>query len=324
MPRRLYPRSLLLVVAPVLLLLAAMTFVFYDLHWRQTSRKMSQSVAGEIAYILEARTLNTAISEKAIFDQALRTMRIQSEFRPGESLPPNPKRSLFTALDDTLSQELSVSLSQPFWYDISGYDKRVEIRVAVEGGVMAFGVDRDRTFSTTGHMFLFWALGASIVLIALSLAFLRNHVRSVLDLAAAAKAFGRGRDVPGFRPYGATEVREAARAVIDMRGRLNAAAEQRTAVLAGVSHDLRTPITRLKLQLAMAEDSKDVDDMRRDLDEMSALLDEYLSFARGEEAETTQTIELDALVRNIADAQSGSKIVVMTSPRVEIEGRPLA
>ncbi|MEO0982409.1 MAG: ATP-binding protein [Pseudomonadota bacterium] len=326
MPRGLYPRSILIAIVPVILLLAAVTYVFYDSHWRQTSRKLSQGVASEIAFVLELRR-DTAVADGVLQDLALTTLKLDFEFDAGGQLPPVQRRSFFTPLDDTLRQELSVRLDQPFWYDISGFDDQIEIRVMVEDGVLIFAADRDRTFSTTGHIFIFWVIGATIILIFLALGFLRNQMRSILQLAAAAKAFGRGREAPGFRPSGATEIREAARAVLDMKAKLTAAAEQRTAMLAGVSHDLRTPLTRLKLQFAMMDEDDDVRAARRDLNDMEAMLDEYLAFARGEEAENPETVNLGALtaeVAEVAEPVEPARLRVVAKPDVRIEGRPLA
>ncbi len=323
MPRGLYPRSILIAIVPVVLLLAAASYVFYDLHWRQTSRKLSQGVASDIAYILALRA-DGRLPNAAISDLAEQHHRLQVDFQPGAELPTVQRKSIFSALDDTLSQELQASLDAPYWYDISGYGDTVEIRVAAEGGVVAFTALRDRTFSTTGHMFIFWVLGVTLILVMLAIGFLRNQVRSILRLAEAVKAFGRGRDAPDFRPSGAREVRETARAVLDMKDRLTAAAEQRTAMLAGVSHDLRTPLTRLKLQLAMMGDGEDVQAARRDLDDMSAMLDEYLAFARGDELEPVTNLDVSELLQDISTREARSGLTVVADGPASIPGRPLA
>lgn len=322
-PHGLYPRSLLIAVLPVILLLIAVTYVFYDSHWRQTSRKLSQGMASDIAYILaeyKARPDDLA----SIQDRADRLMLLKFEFLPARALPPEQRRSPFTPLDNILVQELSVRLDQPFWFDISGYDGVVEIEVAVDGGVMQFMAERDRTFSTTGHIFIVWVIGASILLVLMSVAFLRNQIRSILRLTEAAKAFGRGQDLPEFKPSGATEIREAARAVMDMKARLTSFTEQRTLMLAGVSHDLRTPLTRLKLQLAMLGDSEDILAARADLDDMEMMLGEYLSFASGGEGEQTHPLRLDTMLAELATAAGETVHLPGDLPEITLTARPMA
>lgn len=321
MPRGLYPRSVLIAVVPVILLLAASTYVFYDSHWRQTSRKLSQGIASALAFIIQD-VEQTPERRREIGDLAEEHLLIDFELDPEGTLPDRQPTWLFTPLDTILRNELDAHLDRPFWFDRAG-PGHVEIRVQGSLGVYRFLVERDRTFSTTGHIFVVWVILSTLVLIMLSLGFLRNQVRSILNLADAAKAYGRGEDVGDFRPSGATEVREAARAVIDMKRRLTAFAEQRTALLAGVSHDLRTPLTRLKLQLAMLEETPDVRAARQDLDEMAAMLDEYLAFARGEEVETREPVTLDALLREAA-GHHAAVTVHEPLPTVELLARPLA
>ena len=294
-PRGLYPRSVLMVILPVVLLLSAVTYIFYDSHWRHTSRKLSQTMASEIEFMVGLRARYPDQFDMLRRD-AREAMQLDVTVLPNAELPTEQKDLFFSALDEILSRELEVSLDEAFWFDISGYGETVEIRVQDGPDVLRFIAERDRTFSTTGHIFIVWVIGASGILIALALGFLRNQVKSILKLSEAAKAYGRGRDAGDYRPSGATEVRDAARAVMDMRTRLTAFAEERTTMLAGISHDLRTPLTRLKLQLAMMENSPEIEDARQDLKEMSVMLDEYLAFASGKEGEQPVEFRFDELV----------------------------
>ena len=319
-PRGLYPRSVLMVVLPVILLLTAVTYIFYDSHWRHTSRKLSQTMASEIEFMVSLRDRYPDQFD-ALRADARDAMQLDVTVLPDTSLPTEQKRLFFTALDEILSRELDVSLDQPFWFDISGYGETVEIRVQDGPDVLSFLAERDRTFSTTGHIFIVWVIGATGILVALALGFLRNQVRSILRLTEAAKAYGRGRDSHDYRPSGATEIRDAARAVMDMRTRLTTFAEERTTMLAGISHDLRTPLTRLKLQLAMMEPSPDIEDARRDLAEMSAMLDEYLAFASGKEGEQAVDFRFDTLVREVV-ASLGNKATIRRADEIELIGRP--
>ena len=321
LPHGLYPRSVLIAVLPVILLLGAVTYVFYDSHWRQTSRKMSQGVASSITYILADLAADPARLGE-IQDKARDHLRMGIRFEPGGTLPDETAGGRFTSLDDILANELSVRIDEPFWFDLSA-PSVVDIQVATMGGVLHITTDKDRTFSTTGHIFIVWVILSTLVLVMLALGFLRNQVRSILKLTDMAKAFGRGQDVADPRPSGATEIRDAARAVLEMRRRLTAFAEQRTQMLAGVSHDLRTPLTRLKLQLAMLDPTDDIAAARRDLDEMEAMLDEYLAFARQEEVEGPQTLSLDGMVRDTAN-RSRVAVDLGSVESVRVEARPLA
>lgn len=309
-----------MVVLPVILLLTAVTYIFYDSHWRHTSRKLSQTISSEIEFMIALRHQYPDEFD-SIREDARRAMQMDVTVLEDTQLPTEQKQLFFTALDDILSRELDVSLEQPYWFDISGYGATVEIQVQDGPDVLRIMAERDRTFSTTGHIFIVWVIGATGILIALALGFLRNQVRSILKLTEAAKSYGRGRDVENFRPAGATEIRDAARAVMDMRTRLTTFAEERTTMLAGISHDLRTPLTRLKLQLAMMEDSEDIRAAKADLTEMSAMLEEYLAFASGKEGEQPETLRFDTLVRDVASGLEG-EITLRRMDSVEIIARP--
>ena len=280
-------------------------------------------MASDIAYIVaEYETQPETLG--AIRQRASDLMRLEIEFRYDAALPTEQKRTFFTPLDDILTQELSVRIDKPFWFDISGFEGAVIIEVALGEDVMRFIAQRDRTFSTTGHIFIVWVIGATILLILLAVGFLRNQIRSILRLTEAAKAFGRGQDAPDYRPSGATEIREAARAVLDMKARLTSFAQQRTAMLAGVSHDLRTPLTRLKLQFAMLDESEDVRAARADLDDMEMMLDEYLAFASGEEGESAQPLQLDMLLKSMAHIKNGDASLPDALPGITVSARPMA
>ena len=303
-PRGLYPRSVLMVVLPVILLLSAVTYIFYDSHWRHTSRKLSQTMSSEIEFMVGLRQQYPEEFDR-LRASARDAMQLEVTVLENAELPTEQTDLFFTALDEILSRELDVSLDQPYWFDISGYGETVEIQVQDGPDVLQFMAERDRTFSTTGHIFIVWVIGATGILIALALGFLRNQVRSILKLTEAAKAYGRGRDDQNYRPSGATEIRDAARAVMDMRTRLTTFAEERTTMLAGISHDLRTPLTRLKLQLALMEETDEIRAAKADLAEMSAMLEEYLAFASGKEGEQSVSFRFDRMVEQVAASLEG-------------------
>lgn len=305
---------MLIIITPMVLLQLMVTYVFFERHYQLVTRRLSESVAGEIAMILSRHDpAQPAASLAALAADARDTMGLDISFQNGESLPPDISPGFFNVLQTVVDAQLKEQITYPYWFDTSSIASTVDIRVALDEGVMRVLVRRSRVLATNWHIFLVWMVLSSIVLLTIALLFLRNQTRSIVRLAHAAEAFGRGRDVPDFRPTGALEVRAAARALIDMRNRLARHVDQRTDMLAGISHDLRTPLTRIRLQLALIEQSPDVEAMKGDLDEMDYMLDEYLAFARGEGTEEVEPIDIVALIKEIAaDTERRGRIISVT------------
>lgn len=302
-PKGLFARTLLIIVMPVALMQIAVAWSFFEEHWETVTSRLSEGVAGDIAMM-------TALYEQSggdldafdrLSDTAYETMRLSVDFRPAETLPTSRRSSFFRTLDRTLNSALADQITNDFWFDTTRYPSYVDVRVEVDDGVLRFIALRERVFATTGHIFLLWIIGASTLLTAVSVVFIRNQVKPIRRLADAAEQFGRGQDVAHFRPAGATEVRQAAHAFLEMRARIKRHLEQRTAILAGVSHDLRTPLTRLKLQLALMPASPERDDAKSDIDAMEEMLDEYLDFARGQLVEATESHDLGQLAAQVVE-----------------------
>ncbi len=299
-PKSLYGRTLLIVVLPIFLMQTVITYVFFNRHWEEVTGSLSESVAGDIDLILDLWMESETDEERSkVADRAREQLDITIRFQPDWAIPVQDDGSIFEPLNRTLEAKLSERLEQPYWYSTTAWRGYVEIRVQMDGGYMVFLPRRDRVFATNGHIFILWLVGATLLLGYVALTFLRNQVRSILRLAEAAEDFGRGRDRPDYKPSGATEVRQAGRAFIAMRQRIKRYMTQRTDMLAGVSHDLRTPLTRMKLALAMM-DGGDAKDLRNDVDEMEGMLDDYLSFARNQTTDDTEPVDLHDLVREIA------------------------
>jgi len=300
-PRGLLGRSFLIIVLPVLLTQALMTWYFFDRHWDFISRRLASVTAGEIAMLLDTHEAGQGnVSWEDLAPVAARDMRLQIAFTPGASLPSVQPRSAFSLLDDTLHRELGQRLERPFWFDLKSRPEFVEIRVAVDDGVLQVMARQDRVFVTNGHIFLAYLIFSGALLLGVAFLFLRNQVRPISRLATAAENFGKGIDEPDFKPAGAREVRRAALAFIQMRDRIYRHIHQRTEMLAGVSHDLRTPLTRMKLELALmdAEDSS-VEALKSDVEEMIRMLEEYLEFARGQRSETATPTNLNELLDHV-------------------------
>jgi two-component system osmolarity sensor histidine kinase EnvZ len=239
--------------------------------------------------------------------------------------PPGPK-PFFSLLDQALSVELRKQIGRPFWIDTVGRSALVEIRIQLDGAVMRIFARRSAAYASNSEIFLLWMVGTSTVLLIVAIAFLRNQIKPILRLADAAESFGKGREVPNFRPRGAREVRRAAAAFIEMKTRIERAIEQRTAMLAGVSHDLRTVLTRFKLELALIDSNPEVEAMKKDVDEMARMLEAYLAFARGDLGETAEPTDMAAFLEELrtdAERNGHRATVVFYGPPI-VTVRPAA
>lgn len=300
MPRRLFARSLIIIVTPVVLTQIIVTYIFFERHWDTVTARLSESVAGDIAMLIDTYETFPAITDiEQLQGVALRTTGLTVAMHRNDHLPSNVRQSTFPIIDRTLQRELESKLDADFWFDTTRYEKYVDIRVQIGDDVMRVLAPIDRVIATNGHIFLLWMIGTSFVLLSVAIIYLRNQVRPIQRLAVAAINFGKGHDINQFKPTGATEVRHAAEAFIEMRGRIKKYIEQRTMLLAGVSHDLKTPITRMKLELEMMGDAESILALRSDLSEMEHMLDEYLTFARGQGSEAASHIRLGDLAEEI-------------------------
>ncbi|MFO7481312.1 ATP-binding protein [Oceanibaculum nanhaiense] len=326
LPRSLFGRSLMIIVTPMILVQVISTYVFYDRHWDLITRRLSGAVAGELAFVVELLAEEPSIEgDEPIFDMSRRHFWAELTYRPGDILP-NETIVPSGLLEEKLTRELNQRLSFPHRLDARSIERHVKISVQLPNGVLDFVTTRDRLFSSTTYVFLMWMVGSSLILFAVAVVFMRNQIRPIRRLAAAADSFGKGSDAPGFKPEGAAEVRLAASAFIRMRDRIQRQISQRTEMLAGVSHDLRTPLTRMRLQLAMMAGGEDAEALRQDIAEMEQMLEGYLAFARGEGTEQAQPIDLARLLREVTnDARhSGRRIVLRAEEPLTVTLRPNA
>jgi two-component system, OmpR family, osmolarity sensor histidine kinase EnvZ len=326
-PKGLFARSLLIIVLPVAIMQMVVTYLFFDLHWEQVSRRLSEGAAGDVAMVTRQYVADpTPKALTKIAETARADLRLSVALQADAKLPVAARKAAIPAFDRTLQRAMEGSISQKFWFDTTRYPDYVDIRVEVPGGVLRFLAYRDRVFASTGGIFILWLAGASILLATVSVLFIRNQVRPMERLADAAERFGRGENVE-LKPAGSLEVRRATSSFLQMRGRIGRHLEQRTNLLAGVSHDLRTPLTRLKLQLAMMPASPDIDDARKDIIEMEGMLEEYLAFAQGQWGEEPEAMDLGTLAREIIGdaARAGNEIAHDSlAESLPITGRPIA
>ncbi len=328
LPEGLYKRAMIIVIAPILLLMTIMTGIFLERHWEQVTKTLSKSLAREISFIValydagDKSPQALKALERLANDKLAIGLRIE-----GGTLPPPRPRPWFSILHYRLSKYIARYVpGRPFWLDTIGQTGYVDIRIQVDEGVIfRFLTPQGRAYASSTHIFLLWMGGVSLVLLGVAVIFLHKQIKPILRLAEAAQAFGKGREVPDFEPRGAAEIRAAARAFINMKRRIERHVEQRTAMLAGVSHDLRTILTRFRLELSMLEgDEATLKAMREDVEEMQRMLEGYLAFVRGAEAEATEETEICTLLRQVAeDLRHGDKTLeVVCAPPMMVAVRP--
>ncbi len=322
MPKGLYPRALVIVIAPVVLLQSVIAYVFMERHWQTVTQRLSSAVSADIATMIDVYESYPQDADASVLARiAADRLGMDLDIIPDTDLPPPGPRPFFSLLDSALSAELAQQVARPFWLDTVGRSSLIEIRIKLGKNVMRILTRRNAAYASNSHIFLVWMLGTSLILLTIAVLFLRNQIRPILRLADAAEAFGKGRDAE-FRPRGAREVRRAGNAFIEMKRRVERAVGERTTMLNGVSHDLRTILTRFKLSLALLERSSEIDALEKDVDEMSRMLEDYLAFARGDAGEAAVETDIRALMEELkSDAERQghqTELTVVGDPLVVI------
>lgn len=305
LPRTLLGRSLLIILVPLVLLQAVALYFFYGSHLDVISRRLSGAVAGELAFVVDQLARQPDLAARLVL---LRTAReklgMELRFEPGAALADTPRRDMLGPWDDDLANALRDRTRLPFTMNWDTGDRTVAVRLQLPDGVLNVQVARKRFYTTMLPLFVLWLVGTALILFIIAALFMRNQVRALRRLADAAEAFGMGRDEGPIRPEGATEVRQAATAFNRMQERLRRFLVQRTDMLAGVSHDLRTPLTRMRLALAMLPQTdatkQDIAEMTADVQEMERMITGYLAFARGEGSEAVEMTDLSVLLEDVA------------------------
>jgi two-component system osmolarity sensor histidine kinase EnvZ len=328
MPKGLYARALLIIIAPMVILQSVVAFVFMERHWNVVTQRLSASVVQDIAALIDIyRGYPQDADQAQIRRIAQQRLGLVVDFLPLSEMPPPGPKPFFSLLDQALAEELRKQIGRPYWMDTVGKSALLEIRVQLDNNVMRVFARRSAAYVSNSEIFLLWMVGTSTVLLTVAIIFLRNQIKPILRLADAAESFGKGREVPNFRPRGAREVRRAAAAFIEMKTRIERAIEQRTAMLAGVSHDLRTVLTRFKLELALIKKkTPEVEAMQKDIDEMARMLEAYLAFARGDSGETAAPTNMAEFLEELRlDAERhGHKATVLFHGPPIVTVRPAA
>jgi two-component system osmolarity sensor histidine kinase EnvZ len=314
MPKGLYARALLIIIVPMVILQSVVAFVFMERHWNTVTRRLSQAVTQDVASLIDIyKTYPQDKDRTQLRRIAQQRLGLVVDFLPVNDMPPPGPKPFFSLLDQTLSVQLGRQIGRPFWIDTVGRSSLVEIRIKLDDSVMRVFAQRSAAYASNSEIFLFWMVGTSSILLIVAVLFLRNQIKPILRLADAAENFGKGREAPDFRPRGAREVRRAAQAFMEMKARVERSIEQRTAMLAGVSHDLRTILTRFKLELALIGNSPEVDGMRKDVDEMGGMLEAYLAFARGDGGEQARPTDMEQALEELrSDAERHGHLATVT------------
>ncbi|RCL01538.1 MAG: osmolarity sensor histidine kinase EnvZ [Candidatus Tokpelaia sp. JSC085] len=328
MPKRLYARSLIIIIAPMVLLQSVIAYVFMERHWQMVTERLSMAVVHDIASIIDIiETYPQSDNHSNIIRIAQQRMGLNISILPPYPLPPPGPKPFFSILDYFLREEITKQINRPFWIDTVGDSDLVEIRIRFDDKVLRVFATRSQTYASNTSIFLSWMIGTALVLLIIAIFLLRNQIKPIQQLAEAAESFGKGRPLPkDFEPRGADEVCRAGIAFLQMRQRIERQIEQRTTILSGVSHDLRTILTRFKLQLALIGGNFDTDLFEQDIDDMQNMLEGYLAFARGEGTEEVGNLDLRLILEKVSEEAQlwnrGFTYAIRGDPVIQV--RPIA
>ena len=321
LPKRLFYRALLIVAVPVITIQLIITIVFFDSLWIKTNKGMTRTLVNEISAFVEAyqKEENDKQEVTNLFSLFL---DLNIELVVDEQLSDQNKERWFSPIDRTLRRELKSKFSpEIFWFNTTNYKELVDLRIKYEDGYFKFLVPKDRVTSTSARIFALWITVPAIIMVIISLIFLKNQTRPITNLARAAERFGKGEDIEEFKPSGALEIRQAGHEFDKMRKRIERHLNQRTEMLSGISHDLRTPLTRMKLQLAFLKDKDAADKLTDDINEMEKMLNEYLQFTSSSYIEKDEMFNLSELIEEIIKKYNNKNISHNLIPRIYINGR---
>jgi len=321
LPKRLFYRSLLIVAAPIILLQITITIVFFDSLWIKANKGMTRSLVSEIATIIDVYNNENEENKKIITDLYNQNFNFSVRFLEEESLPKIQGERWFSPMDRTLWRDLKSQFIE-HWFDATTYKEVVDLRIKFNNGVLQIFFPKERITPSSARIFALWITLPAFLLILIAILFLRNQTRPIVNLAKAAEQFGKGDYyIEGFRPSGALEIRQAGHEFDRMRKRITRHLNQRSEMLSGISHDLRTPLTRLKLQLSFLKDKVISKKMANDIDDMEKMLNDYLQFASSQINEKTELFEFDLLLKEIASRYERNKINLLINDKVTYSGR---
>ena len=321
LPKRLFYRALLIVAAPVLVLQLIITIVFFDSLWIKTNKGMTKALINEISTFVEVYD-NEKIDKGELKNIFSLFLDLNIEFINNKIFDYQYNERWFSPIDRTLRRELKSNFNLgEFWFDTTSYKELIDIRIKYEDGYFKFLVPKDRVTSSSARIFALWITVPAIIMVMISLIFLKNQTRPLTNLARAAERFGKGEEIEEFKPSGAMEIRQAGHEFDKMRKRIIRHLNQRTEMLSGISHDLRTPLTRMKLQVAFIKDKDLAKKLTEDINEMEKMLNEYLQFTSSSYIEKNEMFNLSELIEQIVNKYNNKYIQKDLIPRVYINGR---
>ena len=320
LPKRLFYRGLLIVAIPIVVLQVTITLVFFDSLWIKTSKGMTKSLVSEIVTIIDIYNNESEYNKKIVTDLYNKNFSFSVRFLKDEKLPDIKVERWFSPMDRTLRRELKTKINE-YWFNTISYEEVVDLRIKFRDGVLQIFFPKDRIQASSVRIFALWITLPAILMIAIAIIFLKNQTRPIIKLAEASERFGRGETIEEFRPSGALEIRKAGLEFEKMRNRILRHLNQRSEMLSGISHDLRTPLTRIKLQLAMIEDESLSKKLSDDVNEMEKMLNEYLQFASTGAKDKTENFDLSELVENLINKYENPNILKNFKKKIYFNGR---
>ena len=321
LPRRLFYRALLIVAVPIIVLQLIITIVFFDSLWIKTNKGMTRALVGEIKTIIAAHD-NGKYNNNDLSGLFSIYLDLNVDYKEEAFLTKEQNDRWFSPIDRNLRRELKANIGNGnYWFDTTAYKELIHITIKHNRGYFEFLIPKDRVTSTSARVFALWITLPALLLITIAIIFLKNQTRPIINLAKAAEKFGKGENIDAYRPSGALEIRQAGLEFDKMRKRILRHLNQRSEMLSGISHDLRTPLTRLKLQLAFMKDNELSKKMSSDIDEMEKMLNEYLKFTSSNYLEKDETFDISELIENIIDKYNNNKISKEIVPRTYMNGR---
>ena len=319
LPKQLFYRALLIVAIPIIILQLTISIVFFDSLWIKTNKGMTRALVGEIKTFINAYEKEEYNKDSLIilFQEHL---DFNVKFEPYKILPKEDLERWFSPIDRNLRRELKSKISN-YWFDTTSYKNLIDLKIKYGDGYFQFYIPKERVASSSARLFAFWITLPAFLLITIAIIFLKNQTRPIINLARASEKFGRGEDIEEFKPSGALEIRQAGFEFEKMRKRIIRHLNQRSEMLSGISHDLRTPLTRIKLQLSFIKDKEISKKLSDDVEEMEKMLNEYLQFASSRSAEITETFDLSELLKTTIMKYEKKEITTDISKEVFLDGR---
>ena len=319
LPKQLFYRALLIVAVPIIILQLTISIVFFDSLWIKTNKGMTRALVGEIKTFINAYE-NEEYNKDSLIILFQEHLDFNVKFEPYKILPKEDLERWFSPIDRNLRRELKSKISN-YWFDTTSYKNLIDLKIKYGDGYFQFYIPKERVTSSSARLFAFWITLPAFLLITIAIIFLKNQTRPIINLARASEKFGRGEDIEEFRPSGALEIRQAGFEFEKMRKRIIRHLNQRSEMLSGISHDLRTPLTRIKLQLSFIKDKEISKKLSDDVGEMEKMLNEYLQFASSRSAETTETFNLSELLETTIIKYEKKEITTDISKEVFLDGR---